>query len=120
MDGLERTGVPTVRVAIVRARGFLRNSGTERTLLGGGVAQSWKDVEMDDILTIAEMESRFIAEWLLVEYPQLNDALEVHSGVVRYHSKDRDEVYRKALELRPKQFAVLYTGEIPKDSAVVL
>ncbi len=75
---------------------------------------------MDDVLTVAEMESRFLAEWLLVEDPELNDALEVHSGVVRYHSKDRDEVYRKAVELRPRQFAVLYTGEIPNDAAVVL
>jgi len=75
---------------------------------------------MDDILTVAEMESRFVAEWVLVEDPQLNDALEVHRGMVRYHSKDRDEVYRKAVELRPRQFAVLYTGEIPKDAAVVL
>ena len=55
-----------------------------------------------------------------MEDPQFNDALEVHSGVVRYHSKDRDEVYRKAVELRPKQFAVLYTGEISQDAAVVL
>jgi hypothetical protein len=75
---------------------------------------------MDDILTVAEMKSRFVAEWVLVEDPKLNDALEVHSGVVRHHSKDRDEVYRKAVELRPRQFAVLYTGEISKDAAVVL
>ena len=75
---------------------------------------------MDDILTIAEMESRFVAEWLLVEDPQLNDAWEVHSGVVRYHSKDRDEVYRKAVEWRPKRFAMLYTGKIPRDTAIVL
>ena len=75
---------------------------------------------MDDILTLAEMESRFVAEWVLVEEPQLNAALEVHGGLVRYHSKDRDEVYRKAVEFRPRRFAVLYTGEIPKDAAVVL
>ena len=75
---------------------------------------------MDEILTVAEMESRFAAESLLVEDPQTNDALEVHGGVVRYHSKDRDEVYRKAVELRPRRFAVLYTGVIPKDAAVVL
>ena len=75
---------------------------------------------MDNILTVAEMESRFVAEWLLVEDPQVNEALEVQGGVVRYHSKDRDEVYRKAVELRPRQFAVLYTGEIPADAAVVL
>jgi len=75
---------------------------------------------MDEVLTVAEMESRFVAEWLLVEDPETNDALEVRSGLVRFHSKDRDEVYRKAVELRPRRFAVLYTGEIPEDAAVVL
>jgi hypothetical protein len=75
---------------------------------------------MDEILTVGEMESRFVAEWLLVEDPQTDEALEVRSGKVRFHSKDRDEVYRKAAELRPTRFAVLYTGLIPKDAAVVL
>jgi len=75
---------------------------------------------MDEILTVGEMQTRFVAEWLLVEDPDTDDALEVRSGKVLFHSKDRDEVYRKAVELRPRRFAVLYTGLIPKDAAVVL
>ena len=75
---------------------------------------------MDEVLTISEIESRFNSEWVLVEDPQTNEALEVQSGKVRYHGKDRDEVYRMAIELRPKRFAVLYTGRIGKDAAVVL
>jgi len=75
---------------------------------------------MDEILTIAEIESRFVAEWVLVEDPETNDSLELQGGRVRYHSKDRDEVYRKAVELKPSRFAVHYTGKIPKDAAVVL
>ena len=75
---------------------------------------------MEDMLTVAEIESRFASEWVLVEDPLTNESLEVTSGRVRYHSKDRDEVYRKAVELRPSRFAVLYTGRIPKDAAVVL
>lgn len=75
---------------------------------------------MDEILTIAEIESQFQSEWILVEDPQTNEALEVQSGKVRYHSKDRDEIYRKAIELRPKRFAMLYTGTIPQDTAIVL
>ena len=47
-------------------------------------------------------------------------ALTVRRGRVRWHSKDRDEVYRKAVELRPGRFAILYTGRIPEDSAVAL
>lgn len=38
----------------------------------------------------------------------------MQSGKVVWHSKDRDEVYRKAVELRAKRFAVLYTGKMPK------
>ncbi|MBI4641683.1 MAG: hypothetical protein HY731_13380 [Candidatus Tectomicrobia bacterium] len=75
---------------------------------------------MDDVLTIAQIEAQFESEWILIEDPQTNDALEVQSGRVRWHSKDRDEVYRKAVELRPKRFAMLYTGEMPKDTAIVL
>jgi hypothetical protein len=75
---------------------------------------------MDDILTIAQIEAQFESEWVLVEDPQTNEALEVQSGTVRWHSQDRDEVYRKAVELRPRRFAMLYTGKMPKDTAIVL
>ena len=75
---------------------------------------------MDDVLTLAEIESLFKSEWVLVEDPQTNEALEVQSGKVRLHSKDRDEVYRQAVALRPKRFAILYTGKVPEDTAIVL
>lgn len=75
---------------------------------------------MDRVLTVAQIEAQFVSEWILVEDPQTDDALEVQSGKVRWHSKDRDEVYRKAVELRPKRFAMLYTGKMPEDTAVVL
>jgi hypothetical protein len=73
-----------------------------------------------EALTLAQIEARFAAEWVLVEDPQTDAALEVQSGTVRWHSKDRDEIYRKAIELRPRRFAVLYTGKMPKDTAIVL
>lgn len=75
---------------------------------------------MEQQMTIDEIASQFDSEWVLVEEPQTNTQLEVLSGRVLHHSKDRDEVYRKAVALRPKRFAVLYTGEIPEDAAVVL
>lgn len=71
-------------------------------------------------MTIQEIEAQFDAEWILVEDPQTNEALEVLSGRVLHHSKDRDEVYRTAVARRPKRFAMLYTGEMPEDTAVVL
>jgi hypothetical protein len=79
-----------------------------RTEVPDDIEGSWRHNEMDEMLTVGEMQSRFVAEWILVEDPETNDALEVQSGPVRFHSKDRDEVYRKAVELRPARFAVLY------------
>jgi hypothetical protein len=75
---------------------------------------------MDEILTITQIESQFQSEWVLVEEPQTNEALQVQSGKVRWHSKDREGLYRKAAQMHPKRFAILYTGKIPKDTAVVL
>ena len=77
---------------------------------------------MDDVLTLtlAQIEAQFASEWVLVEDPQTNEALEVQSGKVRWHSKDRDEVYRKAVVLCPKRFAILYTGTMPQGTAIVL
>jgi hypothetical protein len=75
---------------------------------------------MNRILTAVEIRQQCESEWVLVEDSETNDALEVESGKVRWHSKDRDEVYRKAVELRPKRFAMLYTGKMPEDTAVVL
>lgn len=75
---------------------------------------------MESVLTINEIESQFPAEWVLVEDPATNEVMEVERGRVLHHSKDRDEVYRRAVELRPKNFAMLYTGKIPKDMAIVL
>jgi hypothetical protein len=75
---------------------------------------------MDEILTLAEMQERFDSEWVLIEDPELDENLEVVRGKVIFHSKDRDEVYRKDMELRPRSAAYLFTGKMPEDTAVVL
>jgi len=75
---------------------------------------------MEQVLTLAEIQSRFPFEWVLVEDPETNDALEVQKGIVRCHSRDRESVYHKAVELHPKRFAMLYTGQIPENTAIVL
>ena len=75
---------------------------------------------MDDILTLAQIEAQYASEWVLVEDPQTSEALEVQSGKACWHSKDRDEVYRKAVALCPRRFAILYTGTMPQGTAIVL
>jgi len=75
---------------------------------------------MDDVLSIIEIEARFDSEWVLIEDPRTDEALEVQGGTVRCHGKDREEVYRRAVEMRPKRFAIVYTGKMPRDTAIVL
>ena len=67
-----------------------------------------------------QIHAQFASEWVLIETPQTNDALEVHGETVRSHSKDREEVYRKAVALRPARFAISFTGKMPDDTAIVV
>ncbi|HEY2415776.1 MAG TPA: hypothetical protein VGI40_26285 [Pirellulaceae bacterium] len=75
---------------------------------------------MGEVLTIAEIESLYRDEWILIADPQTNTSLEVLAGRVLFHSADRDEVYRKAIELKPRSCAMHFTGQIPANAAVVL
>lgn len=75
---------------------------------------------MREILSFSEIKERFDSEWVLVEDPETDDEFNVKQGVVLWHGKDRDEVYRKAREMHPNHSAILYTGKLPDDVAVVL
>jgi hypothetical protein len=75
---------------------------------------------MTEVISLAEIERHHAGEWVLVGEPQTNDAVQVQAGKVLFHSKDRDEVYRQAVILRPARFAVLYTGTMPKDTAIAV
>ncbi len=75
---------------------------------------------MGEILTIAEIQGKFDSEWVLLDNPSTDEFLDVRGGTVRCHNKDRDEVYRRAIQLRPKRFAIVYTGTMPGDTAIAL
>jgi hypothetical protein len=75
---------------------------------------------MKEVLTVAEIQSRFDSEWVLVGDPDVDEMLNVRSGRILAHSRDRDEVYRQATKLKPDRFAVLFTGVIPEGTAIVL
>jgi uncharacterized pyridoxal phosphate-containing UPF0001 family protein len=78
------------------------------------------DRKQGSVMTLQEMEREFDSEWILVGDPQTNESLEVVKGTVLCHSRDRDEVYRVAVSLRPRRSAILYTGRMPPDTAIVL
>jgi hypothetical protein len=71
-------------------------------------------------LSITEIERQFPSEWVLVDEPQTDELGQVQDGRVLYHSKDRDEVYRRAVELRPAHFAMLYTGAVPEEGTAIV
>jgi hypothetical protein len=75
---------------------------------------------MSEAISFAEIQNRFDSEWILLEDPAIEEGLKVKSGKVLWHSKDRDEIYRKAREFKPKHSAVLYTGKLPQDTVIVL
>lgn len=71
-------------------------------------------------MTMAEIENQFDSEWVLIDEPQTDENLRVLRGRVLHHSPNRDEVYRAAIRLHPKRSAILYTGKMPENTAVVL
>ena len=75
---------------------------------------------MNELLTMAQIAARFDSEWVLIEDPRTDESLEVQHGIVRWHGRDREEVYRQAIEIRPKRFAIVYTGKMPLNTAIVL
>jgi hypothetical protein len=75
---------------------------------------------MDEVLTIEEIEARYAPEWVLIAEPQTDEALNVLAGKVLFHSPDRDEVYRKAQELRLDRIAVRYLGPYPEHLVLIL
>jgi hypothetical protein len=74
---------------------------------------------MDQEMTVDQIEQQFDSEWVVLENPRTDEAT-VYGGTVRYHGKDRDEAYRRAGEILPKRFAILYTGKIPPPGEAIL
>jgi hypothetical protein len=75
---------------------------------------------MDQFMTIEEIEKQFVGEWILVEDPETNEYMKVQSGRVRCHSTDRDFVHKEAVRLRLRDSAMLYTGKLPPNTAILL
>ena len=67
------------------------------------------------IVTYAEMEAAYDGEWVLIGEPDLTPMNEIIRGVVLYHSKSQDEVYREATRRDLKRVAILYMGARPAD-----
>lgn len=67
-----------------------------------------------------EIVEEFKEEWVLIYVKEVDESFNIKEGDVIAHSKDKEEIYKKLLEIKPKSFSIEYTGKIPEDLAVVL
>lgn len=75
---------------------------------------------MSEIVSLEEIKKEIDSEWVLLADPEIEESLKIKSGKILWHSKNRDEVYRKAREIKPKHSAIIYTGKLPQNSVIVL
>jgi hypothetical protein len=75
---------------------------------------------MNTILTMAEIVAQFDNEWVLIDEPITNEAMEVLGGNVLYHSRDRHEFDRKSLEFKSKRSAIMFLGKPQADMEFIL
>jgi hypothetical protein len=75
---------------------------------------------MQELISFAEINKRYEGEWVLIIDPVTKKNLEIIEGTVACHSLDRDEVYQRAMELRPKHSAILFLGRPPQNMEFAL
>ena len=68
----------------------------------------------------AEIVKKFKNEWVLIEVKKIDEEYKLKEGNVIAHYKDKSEVYGRLLKLKGKELYIDYTGQVPKDLAVVL
>lgn len=71
------------------------------------------------ILTMAEIAEEYPDEWVLLANP-VSDGFRVQRGQLLYHSKRKDDAYKKLFTLKLKSAGIFWTGSIPEDLVVVL
>jgi hypothetical protein len=75
---------------------------------------------MNEVLTLDELKARYPDEHLLLVDYVTNEFGQVTGGRVLCHSKEAEEMWRQAIELRPKSSAHVFTGTMPEHIALNL
>jgi len=70
-------------------------------------------------MTWEEILKQYAGQWVLIEYRELDEQLNVVEGEVIAHSPNKEEIYKRLLETTGKNIAIDYAGEFPKDLAVM-
>jgi len=73
-----------------------------------------------EIVTWEEIQHRFDGEWVLLEEPITDERMEILSGTLLCHSKDRAKIDAESMRLRPRSSAIFYVGEPSDDPNEVI
>jgi hypothetical protein len=71
-------------------------------------------------MTREEICQRYAGQWVLIEYRQLDEQLNVIEGEVIAHSPEKEEIYRLLLGTTGKNIAIEYAGEVPRHLEALL
>jgi len=69
---------------------------------------------------MSEIKSRFPNEWILIENPETDDSMNLIRGRVSAHASERSKLLRPKQFERPMDCAVIYTGTLSSEVAVIL
>jgi hypothetical protein len=72
---------------------------------------------MSELLTLQEIMTRYPGEWVLLEDVETNELMEVRRGRVLWHSRNQDDVSRKAREFGARRAAIVFGGRSPLGPA---
>ncbi len=75
---------------------------------------------MSEIMTFADMKLRYDGEWVLINYTETDENLQVVKGKVLAHSPNKEDIYYALKSLKDQPLAIEYMGEIPEDLAFIL
>lgn len=79
-------------------------------------------MQRDGILTMDEIRAQYAGEYVLIEFVELDEDMQIVRGKVVAHSPNGDEIFQKFLELRDRQkpVALEYLGQAPEGVIVVV
>ncbi len=69
----------------------------------------------------SEICKKYGESWVLLDEVRVDDVkMEIIEGAVLFCDADEELVFKKALELKPKKFAIEFTGAPPENLAFAL
>ena len=74
---------------------------------------------MGRVMELSDIYKRYKDEWLLIEYEQLDEDLNVTRGKVVAHSRDKNEILQQLVQIQGRNIAIEYAGTAPEGLAVL-